>query len=77
MVSKMIFFTGQKKSPIKFLLLFQYYHFIQTVLFFKSIRVFVSGYRKLCSLEGVLPRKAVINVYSWKILKLDISIFGN
>lgn len=34
-------------------------------------------YRKMCSLGGFLPRKAVVNIYSKKVLKLDISIFGN
>lgn len=39
--------------------------------------MFECMYRKTCSLGGFLPRKAVINIYSRKILKLDISIFGN
>ena len=72
-MSKIIFFyqTSFKKIPNKILLLFQK----KIISLFKWL-YFLNQY--ICARVGdFLPRKAVINIYSRKVLKLVISIFGN
>lgn len=79
---KLYFLTRPpQKNSNKILLLFQKkFSSCELFLFFSFLltNMYVcAGYWKTCSLGGFLPRKAIINIYSRKVLKLVISIFGN